>query len=114
MSVCCVGGGLGLTVCGRAGGQYALLFPGENFTPCGMPSVPSSSKDSIWALYMRTLFLWHSCLRTRVEAAMADADRAQWAMQAWLELDSVEAAMDRHTCDIQSGFMLQMREVLFK
>ena len=63
---------------------------------------------------MRTLLLWNSCLRARAEQAMPDADRAQWTMAAWLELDSIEAAMDRHTCDIQSGFMLQMREVLFK
>lgn len=76
--------------------------------------MPSSSKDSIWALYMRTLFLWHSCLRTRVDTGLTDAERAQWTVQAWLELDAVEVAMDRHTCDIQSGFMLQMREVLFK
>ncbi|KAI0739208.1 hypothetical protein C8Q80DRAFT_1112442, partial [Daedaleopsis nitida] len=98
--------------------NYALLFPGESFaagdtgTAMGAAGI-ALSKESVWALYMRTLFLWHSCLRVRVDAALSGADRAQWAMAAWLELDSVEAAMDRHTCDIQSGFMLQMREVLF-
>ena len=68
----------------------------------------------MWALYMRVLLMWHSCLRARSDAMLSPADRAQWAMGAWLELDAVEAAMDRHTCDIQSGFMMQMREVLFK
>ena len=78
-----------------------------------MAHIPSS-KDSVWALYMRTLLMWHSCLRSRSDPNLSDADRAQYAMTTWLELDNVEAAMDRHTCDIQSGFMMQMREVLFK
>ncbi len=95
--------------------QYALLFPGESFATANlsMPRIPAS-KDSVWALYMRTLFLWNSCLRSRSNKTLSNADRAQFAMTAWLELDTVEAAMDKHTCDIQSGFMLQMREVLFK
>ena len=93
--------------------QYALLFPGETFAPPGLAPIPAS-KDSVWALYMRTLLMWHSCLRSRSDATLSDADRAQYAITAWLELDAVEAAMDRHTCDIQSGFMMQMREVLFK
>ena len=95
------------------GAQYALLFPGESFAPPGMGGVPAS-KDSVWALYMRTQLMWHACLRTRADAALALADRAQWATAAWLELDRIEAAMDRHTCEIQTGFMMQMREVLFK
>ena len=87
--------------------QYALLFPGETFATAipGMPHIPAS-KDSVWALYMRTLFLWNACLRARGNNDLSNADRAQFAMTAWLELDNVEAAMDRHTCDIQSGFML--------
>ncbi|TFK85475.1 hypothetical protein K466DRAFT_552028 [Polyporus arcularius HHB13444] len=94
--------------------NYALLFPGESFATAdpSMPRIPAS-KDSVWALYMRTLFLWNSCLRARSNKTLSNADRAQFAMTAWLELDTVEAAMDKHTCDIQSGFMLQMREVLF-
>ncbi|KAI0720844.1 hypothetical protein C8T65DRAFT_692713 [Cerioporus squamosus] len=94
--------------------NYALLFPGESFATAdpSMPRIPAS-KNSVWALYMRTLFLWNSCLRARGNTRMSNADRAQFAMTAWLELDNVEAAMDSHTCDIQSGFMLQMREVLF-
>ncbi|RPD53150.1 hypothetical protein L226DRAFT_534271 [Lentinus tigrinus ALCF2SS1-7] len=94
--------------------NYALLFPGESFAieNLGMPHIPAS-KNSVWALYMRTLFLWNACLRARANSNVSNADRAQFAMTAWLELDNVETAMDKHTCDIQSGFMLQMREVLF-
>ena len=42
---------------------------------------------------MRVLLMWHSCLRARSDAMLSPADRAQWAMGAWLELDAVEAAV---------------------
>ena len=93
--------------------KYALLFPGESLVPMATGAIPFS-KDSVWALYMRVLFLWHSALRQRGNLTLPDADRAAYAMAAWLELDNVEASLDRHSCGIQSGFMMQMREVLFK
>ena len=37
---------------------------------------------------MRVLFLWHSSLRQRADINMSDADRAAYAMNAWLELDN--------------------------
>ncbi|KAI1784849.1 hypothetical protein LXA43DRAFT_174761 [Ganoderma leucocontextum] len=92
--------------------NYALLFPGESLVPLGIDSIPFS-KDSVWALYMRVMLLWHSSLRQRADASLSDADRAAYAMSAWLELDNVETCLDRHTCGIQSGYMMQMREVLF-
>ncbi|EJF57821.1 hypothetical protein DICSQDRAFT_182959 [Dichomitus squalens LYAD-421 SS1] len=92
--------------------NYALLFPGESLVPMAMNTIPFS-KESVWALYMRVLFLWHSALRQRGDSTSSDADRAAYAMGAWLELDNVEACLDRHSCGIQSGFMMQMREVLF-
>ncbi|KAI0367720.1 hypothetical protein BV20DRAFT_981229 [Pilatotrama ljubarskyi] len=93
--------------------NYALLFPGENLTSAVAPSGVPSSKDSVWALYMRTLLLWHSCLRMRCDLSMGDAERAQYAMGAWLEIDTIEALLDRHTCMIETGFLVQVRDVLF-
>ncbi|KAI0642505.1 hypothetical protein C8Q79DRAFT_916852 [Trametes meyenii] len=92
--------------------NYALLFPGENVTPPGTLSI-ASSKDSIWALYMRTLLLWHSCLRMRCDLSLNDTDRAQYAMSAWLEIDRIEALLNRHTCAVERGFLVQVRDILF-
>ncbi|KAH9917688.1 uncharacterized protein BXZ73DRAFT_53282 [Epithele typhae] len=92
--------------------NYALLFPGENFESLGMGGV-ATSKWSAWALYIRVQLVWHSCLRVRSDSLVADSQRAQWASTAWLELDAIEGAMDAHSCGIQSGMMLQMREFLF-
>ncbi|KAI0671648.1 hypothetical protein C8Q78DRAFT_1078442 [Trametes maxima] len=57
-----------------------------------------------WALYMRTLLLWHSCLRMRCDLSLNDTDRAQYAMSAWLEIDRIEALLNRHTCAVERGF----------
>ncbi|KAI0764498.1 hypothetical protein BD413DRAFT_575275 [Trametes elegans] len=92
--------------------NYALLFPGENLAPPGTSPV-ATSKDSVWSLYMRTLLLWHSCLRMRCDTSLCDADRAQYAMGAWLEIDAIEATLDRHSCTVESGFLVQVRDILF-
>ncbi|KAI9066862.1 hypothetical protein FKP32DRAFT_1673551 [Trametes sanguinea] len=92
--------------------NYALLFPGENLAPPGSLSI-ASSKDSVWALYMRALLLWHSCLRMRCDMSLCDADRAQYAMRAWLEIDRIEGMLDRHSCIVETGFVVQVREILF-
>lgn len=93
--------------------QYALLFPGESVAPPGTLSV-ASSKDSVWALYIRTLLLWHSSLRMRSDARMSNADRAQYSINVWLEIDNIEDTLDRHSCSIETGFLAQVREILFK
>ncbi|KAI0822887.1 hypothetical protein BC628DRAFT_1326032 [Trametes gibbosa] len=91
--------------------NYALLFPGENVSPAG--ASVASTKDSVWALNMRTMLLWQSSLRMRCDLNMSDAERAQFAMGAWLEVDTIEALLDRHTCVSTTGFTVQMRDVLF-
>lgn len=93
--------------------QFALLFPGENVAPSGTSI--ASSKDSVWALYLRTLLLWHGSLRMRCDPNLSDADRAQFAMSAWLEIDTIESLLDRHTCTgFTTGLMVQTRDSLFK
>ena len=70
-----------------------------------------ASKDSVWALNVRVLLMWHSCIRWRADTSLPATERAQYAMAAWLELDNIEALMERHTCGLAT---MQMREVLFK
>jgi hypothetical protein len=72
-----------------------------------------AGKETVWALYNRLMLLWHSCLRLRVDASLAYADKAQLAMAAWLELDAIEAELDTHTCGTERAFMFQGREIIF-
>jgi len=41
-------------------------------------------------------------------------DKAQFAVKAWLEADSLEQALNRHTCAIERAFIYQAREYIFK
>ncbi|KAL4250671.1 hypothetical protein ABKN59_005386 [Abortiporus biennis] len=87
--------------------NYAVLFPGESLMST------SGGKDTVWALYMRAMLLWHSCIRMRWDATYIDADKAQFAVGAWLEIDRIEASLSKHTCNIERAFLFQGREYLF-
>lgn len=50
----------------------------------------------------------------RNDPLKTDADKAQFALKAWLEADAIEAALNRHTCDLERNFIFQGREYLFK
>ncbi|KAJ8501969.1 hypothetical protein ONZ51_g330 [Trametes cubensis] len=98
--------------------NYALLFPGESLTytdGSGDPSaVKPPDKDSVWALYVRAMLMWNSCIRVRADTTMPDAEKAQFALAAWREIDAIEEALKRHTCGIERSFLFQGRELLFK
>ena len=46
-----------------------------------MRSSDPSSKETVWALYMRTMLLWHSCVRMRWDANRTDAEKAQMEVE---------------------------------
>ena len=50
----------------------------------------------------------------RNDARAGDADKAQFAVAAWLAADGLEHALNRHTCSIERAFIFQAREYIFK
>ncbi|KAJ6621869.1 hypothetical protein B0H10DRAFT_2016158 [Mycena sp. CBHHK59/15] len=74
--------------------NYALLFSGEAV----VTSPSASAKDTIWALYDRSTV----------------AEKGQFAIKAWHEADTIEDALNRHTCTIERAFIFQGREYIFK
>lgn len=89
--------------------QFALLFPGESLSRAGTP-VPA---NNVWSLYLRAMLLLHACIDARADARLCEAERAQFAMRAWLEIDALELALDQHSCGIERTFGFQAREMLF-
>ncbi|TBU37373.1 hypothetical protein BD309DRAFT_1063742 [Dichomitus squalens] len=89
--------------------NYALLFPGESLAMHGVPVYA----NNVWTLYLRSMVLLHSCARKRADLTMSDAERAQFAMQAWLEIDAIDTALGQHTCELERKFGFQARELLF-
>ena len=78
-----------------------------------MDGQPVNAKDTVWALYARSMLLWHSCLRMREEEA-SNYERAQFASAVWQEAKTIEEALNRHTCGAEKAFLYQGREFLFK
>ncbi|KAI8969630.1 hypothetical protein BD414DRAFT_502930 [Trametes punicea] len=97
--------------------NYALLFPGESLTcadgPGDSAAIPPPDKDSVWALYMRAMLMWNSCIRMRADSTLSDAEKAHFAISAWKEIDAIEEALKRHSCGIERSFLFQGRELLF-
>ncbi|KAH7106904.1 hypothetical protein BKA62DRAFT_685456 [Auriculariales sp. MPI-PUGE-AT-0066] len=97
--------------------NYALLFPGESLANtiqfnhvATRPGV--RLKDTVWALNNRSMLLWNSCLRMRSDPATPD-EKARFAVQAWNEAFTIEAALNSHTCATERAFMFHGRENLF-
>ena len=101
----------------RQTSQYRLLFPGENLTGLASTSGSglsgSTAKDTVWALYARSMLLWHACLRIRSEK-VTDHERARFASAVWREADAIEVALNEHPCQTERAFLYQGREYLFK
>ncbi|KAH7885280.1 hypothetical protein F5I97DRAFT_1884201 [Phlebopus sp. FC_14] len=92
--------------------NYALLFPGEALNQ-SLRSSDYAGKDTVWSLTYRTMFLWHSCLRMRHDRNATDAERARFGVDAWLEADALEEALNAHTCGLERTYLFQGREYLF-
>ncbi|KAF5338925.1 hypothetical protein D9611_008729 [Ephemerocybe angulata] len=93
--------------------NYALLFSGESVARSPSLLNAYSSKDTIWALHDRAFLLWHGCIRTRNDNRAGDTDKAHFAVKAWLEADTLEESLNRHTCHIERAFIFQAREYIF-
>ncbi|KAF8682552.1 chromatin disassembly [Rhizoctonia solani] len=93
--------------------NYALCFPAEVMIRQS-PSLVHSPQESVWALYGRAMLLWNSCLMLRKKSAqMTDAQRAEFAVNVWLETNTIEEALNRHTCSFEQNSLFQGREYLF-
>ncbi|KAI0775649.1 hypothetical protein BD413DRAFT_491464 [Trametes elegans] len=89
--------------------NFALLTPSETLARLGTPI----QADDVWTLSIRAMLLLHSCLRARASNTMSGAQRAEFAVRAWLEVDDLERQMKRHTCGMASNYGFQSTEMLF-
>ncbi|KDQ09246.1 hypothetical protein BOTBODRAFT_37153 [Botryobasidium botryosum FD-172 SS1] len=91
--------------------KFGLLFPGETILRTFHSHVPSlaSPKESPWALFYRSMLLYHAC------AALACDPRnggmrydlvfmAQFARKALAEVDLLENLLKEHTCPADPNY----------
>ncbi|CDO69399.1 hypothetical protein BN946_scf184270.g2 [Trametes cinnabarina] len=89
--------------------HFSLLTPSEMLVSTGMPL----QNDDIWSLNLRAMRLLQSCLRVRTCPTMSGAQRAEFAVRAWLQIDDLEERMERHTCGLSTNYGFQSTEMLF-
>jgi hypothetical protein len=56
--------------------------------------------------------LWHRCFHTRDDRNLTDDERRMFSMDAWLEADALEKAIERHTCGVEKSWLSQGKEYL--
>ncbi|KAI0088094.1 hypothetical protein BDY19DRAFT_891709 [Irpex rosettiformis] len=97
--------------------NYAILFPGEAYARTGRNSERNqvahvSSKESVWALYCRSMLLWTSCIRQRDSTWETEA-RADFAIAAWVETRAIQDALDMHRCNGDTALIYMCREYIY-
>lgn len=50
----------------------------------------------------------------RRDSSVSESDMVRFGLDAWLEADVLEKALDSHGCDLERTFLFQGREYLFK
>ncbi|KAI0694263.1 hypothetical protein BC835DRAFT_1015031 [Cytidiella melzeri] len=90
--------------------NYAILFPGEAYARTQPSQV--SPKESVWALYCRSMLLWTSCIRQRDSTWETEA-RAEFAVAAWVETRTIQDALDMHRCNADTALMYMCREYIY-
>ena len=92
--------------------QFAILFPDERLYQLeGQPR--HSPKQSIWALYCRSMLLWNGCLRLR-KLDSGNGQRAEYVLQAYMEMDEIKEAIESHVCSADDHLLYMAKEFLFK
>ncbi|KAG6860778.1 hypothetical protein C0995_007682 [Termitomyces sp. Mi166 len=94
---------------------YALLFPGEaldRVSPAFRSST-SSTKESVWALYCRSMLLWNFTNRLRT-STMPDDEKVELIYDAWAEAQSLQDSLRIHKCNLDTVLMYMCREYVYK
>ncbi|KAI0754621.1 hypothetical protein C8Q80DRAFT_1094486 [Daedaleopsis nitida] len=89
--------------------SYALLFPGEAFSRTGLATI---RRDNVWSLHIRAKVLCQTSARYQRDQTLSLQERAQFATNACLEADAIEAAVARHTCHVDNHILWQIRDAL--
>ncbi|RPD58663.1 hypothetical protein L227DRAFT_587060 [Lentinus tigrinus ALCF2SS1-6] len=95
--------------------NYALLFPGEACDRMGGPQQASgqSPKESVWALYCRSMLLWNSCSCIQRDESLTTDERAKLAISAFQEAQQIQDALEMHVCNHDTGLKYVCREYLY-
>ncbi|KAJ3564619.1 hypothetical protein NP233_g8177 [Leucocoprinus birnbaumii] len=95
-------------------GNFALLFPGETSDRLRHrdPNDPLMPKESVWALYCRSMLLWNYCVSLKQEHTKVD-DKIEAFTNSVGEAQIIEDALNVHRCNLDTTIIYLTREYLF-
>ncbi|KAI0319115.1 hypothetical protein OF83DRAFT_1170514 [Amylostereum chailletii] len=90
--------------------NFHLMFPDE-YHERSIYVGPHAGKDTVWALYCRSMLIWNCCTRFQDERLESDA-KAQLGVAVFVETREVEQALDAHSCNIDTALTYMCREFI--
>ncbi|KAH7888914.1 hypothetical protein F5I97DRAFT_1802765 [Phlebopus sp. FC_14] len=90
--------------------NFQLLFPGEANEH---EHKARSSKDSIWALFCRSMLLWNFCTTRLRKNTFSSKETSELAMESWRETQEIQDALDAHTCNVEPALFYRCREYVY-
>ncbi|KAJ7121672.1 hypothetical protein C8R44DRAFT_786662 [Mycena epipterygia] len=102
--------------------NYTILFPGEitdRVSPAYCSPNSPSSKESVWALYCRSLLLWNFCNRLFSQpqpgnkAPQQVDDEAEALQESWNEAQAIQDSLEMHICNYETGVTYLCQEYIY-
>ncbi|KAJ7484846.1 hypothetical protein B0H11DRAFT_2018961 [Mycena galericulata] len=100
--------------------NYAILFPGEitdRVSPAYCSPSSPSPKESVWALYCRSLLLWNFCNRLLNhpgnKAPQQIDDEAEALQECWNEAQGIQDSLEMHICNYETGVTYLCQEYIY-
>ncbi|KIK99397.1 hypothetical protein PAXRUDRAFT_822813 [Paxillus rubicundulus Ve08.2h10] len=93
--------------------NFRLLFPGEVSERGSNQHKSPSPKDSIWALYCRSMLLWNFCTTRLRKNTFSSAETSELALESWRETQAIQDALDAHTCNLDVTLLYMCREYVY-
>ncbi|KAF6765530.1 hypothetical protein DFP72DRAFT_204488 [Ephemerocybe angulata] len=93
--------------------SYELLFPGEvndALEPAFNHSDGLTTKESVWALYCRSMLLWNFCNRFRHLHSTEDEGISDELAEALSEAQTIDESLDMHKCNLDTLLIYTTRE----
>jgi len=97
--------------------NFALLFPGEvvdRASPTYRSVDSHSQKESVWALYCRSMLLWNFSNRLCDQStSLTEETKAEWAQESWNETQAIQDSLDMHICNLDTALIYMTREYIY-
>ncbi|KAJ3848015.1 hypothetical protein EV368DRAFT_50103 [Lentinula lateritia] len=97
--------------------NFNLLFPGEvvdRASPTYRSVDSHSPKESVWALYCRSMLLWNYSNHLCNQSESPSETNAELAQESWSESQAIQDSLEMHICNLDTALIYMTREYIYK